>query len=162
MFHFPKNIFSPRCISSSHQSINLGPAGGAWEGIACDAPLHHNYHHIYRRCITFIIIFILSGLSSSLSSLSRDTQGYNVTHLRQECVTIIKLVHLIKFRSTGARLYPVSTAYQEWFSTPGNILLARQQICICSRRLCKMLTNFQTAPAAHSCHVQIYRGCILR
>ena len=103
MFHFPKNIFSPRCISSSHQSINLGPAGGAWEGIAWDAPLHHNYHHIYRRCITFIIIFILSGLSSSLSSLSRDTLGYNVTHLRQECVTIIKPVHLIKFMNTGAR-----------------------------------------------------------
>ena len=99
MFHFPKNIFSPRCISSSHQSINLGPAGGAWEGIAWDAPLHHNY----RRCITFIIIFILAGFSLSLSSLSRDTQGYIMTHLRQECVTIIKLVHLIKFRSTGAR-----------------------------------------------------------
>ena len=92
--------------------------------------------HEMPHCITIIVTFIavashlssytiLSGLSSSLSSLSRDTLGYNVTHLRQECVTIIKLVHLIKFRSTRARFYPVLTAYQEWFSTPGNILLAR-------------------------------------
>ena len=86
--------------------------------------------HEMPHCITIIAVAshlssYLYCLSLSLSSLSRDMQGYNVTHLRQECVTIIKLVHLIKFRSTGARLYPVSTAYQEWFSTPGNILLAR-------------------------------------
>ena len=94
-----------RCPIASQLSSHLSPL-----------LMHHIYHHNFIVRFIIVVIIIIKGYAI--------TQGYIVTHLRQECVTIIKLVHLIKFRSTGSRFYPVSTAYQEWFSTPGNILLA--------------------------------------